>query len=93
MAIFANVQVDRSPCGTLTAALMAVVDAMGLLSHDCPFSSESIIGTSFSGSVVDWTTVGELPAIIPRIKRSAWITGEHKFLIDDADLLREGFNL
>ena len=93
VAIFADAQVDRSPCGTGTAALMAVVDAMGLLGHDRPFVSESLIGTSFSGSVVDRTTVGELPAIVPRIEGSAWITGEHEFVIDDADPLRDGFSL
>ena len=93
VAIFADAQVDRSPCGTGTAALMAVVDAMGVLGHDRPFVSESLIGTSFSGTVVDRTTVGELPAIVPRIEGSAWITGEHEFVIDDADPLRDGFSL
>ena len=93
VAIFADAQVDRSPCGTRTAALMAVIDAMELFGHDRPFVSESIIGTAFSGFVVDRTTVGELPAIVPRIEGSAWITGEHEFLIDDADPLREGFSL
>ena len=66
---------------------------MCLLGHDRPFVSESLIGTSFSGSVVDRTTVGELPAIVPRIEGSAWITGEHEFVIDDADPLRDGFSL
>ena len=93
VAIFGDGQVDRSPCGTGTAALMAVVDAMGLLSPERPFASESIIGTAFTGSVVDRATVGELPAIVPRIEGSAWITGEHEFLIDDDDPLGEGFSL
>ena len=31
VTIFADAEVDRSPCGTGTAAVMAVVDAMGLL--------------------------------------------------------------
>ena len=30
VTIFADAEVDRSPCGTGTAAVMAVVDAMGL---------------------------------------------------------------
>ena len=45
------------------------------------------------GSVVERTTVGELPAIVPRIEGSAWITGEHEFLIDDDDPFRDGFSL
>ena len=31
VTVFADAEVDRSPCGTGTAAVMAVVDAMGLL--------------------------------------------------------------
>ena len=61
VTIFADAEVDRSPCGTGTAAVMAVVDAMGLLSDDRPFVHESLIGTRFNGRVVSRTEVGELP--------------------------------
>jgi len=93
VTIFADAEVDRSPCGTGTAAVMAVIDAMGLLSADRPFVHESLIGTRFNGRVASRTTVGEHQAIIPEIEGSAWITGEHTFLVDDADPLREGFRL
>ena len=36
--IFADRQVDRSPCGTGTAAVMAVLDAMGLLDEERAFA-------------------------------------------------------
>ncbi len=91
--ISADAQIDRSPCGTGTAAVMAVVDAMGLLSDDRPFVHESIIGTLFKGSVEDRTTVGDHLAILSRIEGAAWITGEHEFLIDDEDPLSDGFKL
>ncbi len=93
VTIFADAQVDRSPCGTGTAAVMAVIDAMGLLGVDRPFVQESLIGTQFRGSVESRTTVGEHQAIVPRIEGSAWITGEHEFIIDDADPLQDGFRL
>ena len=93
IVIFANSQIDRSPSGTGTAAVMAVVDAMGLVSPDRPFLSESIIGSLFTASVVSRTVVGNLPAIVSNIKGTAWIIGEHEFLIDDEDPLREGFSL
>jgi proline racemase len=93
VTIFADAEVDRSPCGTGTAAVMAVVDAMGLLGEDKPFVHESLIGTRFSGRVVSRTEVGEYQAIVPEIEGSAWITGEHTFLVDDEDPLREGFRL
>jgi proline racemase len=93
VTVFADAEVDRSPCGTGTSAVMAVLDAMGLLPAEQPFVHESIIGTLFRGRVMRRTQVGELPAIIPEIEGSAWITGEHTFLIDDEDPLREGFRL
>jgi proline racemase len=93
VTIFADAEVDRSPCGTGTAAVMAVLEAMGLLSENRPFVHESIIGTRFTGRLASRTTVGELQAIVPEISGSAWITGEHTFLIEDDDPLREGFRL
>jgi trans-L-3-hydroxyproline dehydratase len=93
VTIFADAEVDRSPCGTGTAAVMAVVDAMGLLGEDTPFVHESLIGTRFTGRVAGRTLVGEFPAIVPEIAGSAWITGEHTFLIDDDDPLKDGFRI
>jgi proline racemase len=93
LTVFADAEVDRSPCGTGTAAVMAVLDAMGLLPEGSPFVHESVIGTLFRGRVLHRTQVGELPAIVAEIQGSAWITGEHTFVIDDEDPLREGFKL
>ncbi len=93
VTIFADAEVDRSPCGTGTAAVMAVLSAMGILGRDQQFTHESIIGTKFRGRVVDETTVGELAAIVPWIEGEAYITGENMFLIDERDPLRHGFRI
>jgi len=93
VTIFADAEVDRSPCGTGTAAVMAVLDAMGLLSDDTPFVHESLIGTTFTGRIAGRTMVGEYEAIVPEIEGSAWITGEHTFVVDDEDPLRNGFRV
>jgi trans-L-3-hydroxyproline dehydratase len=93
VTIFADAEVDRSPCGTGTAAVMAVVDAMGLLGADRPFVHESLIGTRFNGRVASRTRVADLDALVPEIEGSAWITGEHTFLVDEDDPLREGFRI
>jgi proline racemase len=93
VTIFADAEVDRSPCGTGTAAVMAVIDAMGLLSGDKPFVHESLIGTTFTGRVSARTVVGELEAIVPEIEGAAWITGEHTFLMDNDDPLKDGFRI
>jgi len=93
VTIFADAEVDRSPCGTGTAAVMAVVDAMGLLADNKPFVHESLIGTIFNGRVASRTAVGDLQAIVPEIEGSAWITGEHTFIVDQRDPLRDGFRI
>jgi trans-L-3-hydroxyproline dehydratase len=93
VTIFADAEVDRSPCGTGTAAVMAVIDAMGLLSEDRPFVHESLIGTRFTGRVSSRTVVGERQAIVPEIEGSAWITGEHTFIVDETDPLKDGFRI
>ena len=91
VTVFADAQVDRSPCGTGTAAVMAVIDAMGLLRDDQPFVHESIVGTTVGGRLVRRTQVGDHPAIVAEIEGSAWIIGEHTFLLDDRDPLKDGF--
>jgi proline racemase len=93
VTIFADAEVDRSPCGTGTCAVMAVVAAMGLLGPEQTFTHESIIGTTFTGRLIGETTVGEIPAIVPEISGEAHITGEHTFLIDEHDPLAEGFRI
>jgi proline racemase len=82
--------VDRSPGGTATAAVMAVLDAMGLLVDDQSFVHESITGTLFRGRAVRRTVIGESPALVAEVEGSAWITGEHTFLIDEDDPFRDG---
>jgi proline racemase len=93
VTIFADAEVDRSPCGTGTCAVMAVLSAMGLLGHDQTFAHESIIGSLFRGRVVDEAVVGELPAIVPEISGEAYITGECTFIIDEEDPFAYGFRI
>jgi proline racemase len=93
VTIFADAEVDRSPCGTGTCAVMAVLAAMGLLGPDDLFVHESIIGTRFRGRRVGDVLVGEHPAIVPEVEGEATITGEHSFLIAETDPLRYGFRL
>ncbi|MCC7243142.1 MAG: proline racemase family protein [Acidobacteria bacterium] len=93
VTVFADAEVDRSPCGTGTAAVMAVLSEMGVLIEDAPFVHESIVGTTFTGRVVGRARVGEREAIVPSIEGSAWITGEHGFVIDGDDPLKAGFRI
>ena len=93
VAIFADAEVDRSPCGTGTCAVMAVLDGMSLLPRDRPFVHESIVDTTFRGRILRQTTVGDWPAIVPELEGSAWVTGEHHFIVDDDDPLKYGFRI
>jgi proline racemase len=93
VTIFADAEVDRSPCGTGTAAVMAVLSEMGVLTENHPFVHESIVGTLFTGNIAGRMQVGEHAAIVPEIQGAAWITGEHTFLIDGDDPLKAGFRL
>lgn len=93
VTVFADAEVDRSPCGTGTAAVMAVLSEMGVLAEPAPFVHESIVDTTFTGRIVGRTQVGDRAAILPEIEGSAWVTGEHTFLIDGDDPLKAGFRL
>ena len=93
VTVFAEAEVDRSPCGTGTCAVLAVLDAMGIVLDGQPFVHESIIGTTFSARVSARTRVGDRPAIVPELSGDAWLTGEHTFLVNEDDPLRGGFRL
>ncbi|HEY7187648.1 MAG TPA: proline racemase family protein, partial [Vicinamibacterales bacterium] len=82
--------IDRSPGGTGTSAVMAVLDAMGLLPEGEPFVHEGLSGALIHGRTLRRTIVGDFPALVTQIEAAAWITGEHTFLIDDDDPLSEG---
>ncbi|GAA3325324.1 proline racemase family protein [Paeniglutamicibacter sulfureus] len=84
---------DRSPCGTGTSARMAQLHARGDLALDTDFINESYIGSQFTGRLVEETTVGGLPAVIPTVTGRAWITGTAQYFLDPSDPFPEGFLL
>ena len=85
--------VDRSAGGTGTSAVMAVLDAMGLLPEGQPFVHEGLLGSLLRGAAIRRTSVGEYAALITEIEGAAWIIGEHIFDLDDDDPFRDGFRL
>jgi proline racemase len=84
---------DRSPCGTGTSAQMAARFARGELGIDEPFVNESMLGTRFTGRVVETCEVGGLPAVVPTITGRAWLTGLGQHLIDPDDPFPAGFTI
>lgn len=83
--------IDRSPCGTGTSAKVAVLHAKDELVEQEEFVHESIVGSLFHAKVLEVTEVGGFPAVIPQITGSAWVTGFHQFVLQDADELDKGF--
>ncbi len=82
---------DRSPTGTGTCARMAVLHARGQLAVGEQMEHESIIGSRFTGTIAGETTVAGRPAILPRIRGRAWITGFHTYVLDADDPYPEGY--
>jgi proline racemase len=85
--------IDRSPCGTGTSARMAVLHAKGRLGIGEDFRHEGILGTVFTGRLLEVTTVGDRAAVVPQITGTAWITGIADYVNDPTDPFPEGFTV
>jgi len=84
---------DRSPCGTGTCAKMATLYAKGKLGLNRDFVHEGILGTTFTGRLVEETRVGSYAAVIPTLSGAAWITGFAQYVVDPEDPFPEGFTV
>ena len=93
VTVFADGEVDRSPCGSGTCARLAVLAADGRLPAGTVLRHDSIIGSTFTGTVLGTTDVGGRPAVIPQVTGMAYRTGTHVFSIDPHDPLVPGFLL
>jgi proline racemase len=86
-------RLDRSATGTGLSARMAALHARGLMRPGDSMTHASVIGSTFDGRIVEETTVGGRPAIVPAIRGSAWITGVTQVLVDLDDPFPEGYLL
>ena len=93
VTIFADGEVDRSPCGSGTCARLAVLAADGRLPAGTVLRHDSIVGSTFTGRVLDVVEVDGRAAIVPQVTGTAYRTGEHVFSIDPRDPLVPGFVL
>ena len=93
VTVFADGEVDRSPCGSGTSARLALLDRSGQLPRGDELRHLSIVGTEFRGRVVGETDVAGQPAVVTEVEGSAYRTGEHVFTVDPDDPLADGFLL
>ena len=91
VTVFADGEVDRSPCGSGTSARLAVMAARGQIGIDEPFVHRSIVDSVFSAGVSGTTQVAGGPAVETWVEGSAYRTGEHRFVLDPRDPLGTGF--
>jgi proline racemase len=54
---------------------------------------ESLIGTRFTGRLLEEVTVGDCPAVVPEITGRAWVTGTAEYRLDPDDPFPEGFRI
>jgi proline racemase len=93
VTVFADGEVDRSPCGSGTAGRLAQLVADGHLDVGDELIHDSIIGTTFRARAVERLVVHGRPAIVPEVEGMAYRTGEHRFELDPEDPLGTGFVL
>ncbi len=93
VTIFADAEVDRSPCGSGTSALLAQRFAQGRVAVGRDIVNAGITGESFRARVESPTTLGDRDAVITTVEGTAFVTGYHTFLVDGRDPLGGGFLL
>ena len=93
VCVFAEGELDRSPTGTGVSGRLAILHRRGELDIGRPITVESITGSTFTGRILEESSVGSLQAIIPEISGVAHITGRAEFWIDPDDEIGKGFLL
>lgn len=92
VVIFADGQVDRSPCGSGTAARVAQLTAQGALRPGHKLIHTSIVGSVFEAWAehVDTAAAG---TTVPCVRGSAHLVGVMRFYLDPSAPLFPGFVL
>jgi len=93
VTVFADGEVDRSPCGSGTSARLALLDRSGRLPRGAELRHLSIVGSEFRARVVGGAEVAGIPAVVTEVEGSAYRTGDHVFTLDPEDPVGEGFLL
>jgi len=93
VTIYADGAVDRSPCGSGTAARVALLHDDGSLAPGQTLTHHSLIDTTFIARVADSVTLDGHPAVVPEVSGMAYRTGEHVFTLDADDPVGTGFVL
>ena len=91
--IFADGEVDRSPCGSGTCARLATLVDKKQLKIGELLKHDSIVDSQFLGVAKAQVTSDGYDAILPQVTGMAYKTGESVFTVDPRDPLSPGFVL
>ncbi|WP_328997332.1 proline racemase family protein [Kribbella sp. NBC_00709] len=93
VTIFADGELDRSPCGSGTSARIALLAQDGRLPIGRTLRHESIVGTTFLGRVTELVRADGHDAVVTEVAGMAYETGRATFTLDPHDPLGTGFVL
>ena len=94
VTIFAEAEVDRSPCGSGTSAILATRATRGTLATGATLRNASITGAVFEGRVEGPAPgVGPYAAWRTSVAGTAYVTGYGTYVVDARDPLGSGFLL
>jgi proline racemase len=94
VTVFADGEVDRSPCGSGTSARLAILHDRGEIAIGERLRHRGIVETALDAWVVGaGPSVGGRPTVVTEVEGSAFRTGEHAFTLDERDPLGTGFLL
>lgn len=93
VTIFADGQVDRSPCGSGTSARIALLAEEGRMAEGSVFRNLSIIDGEFHGRIVEAIKADGHDALITDVEGMAYRTGSSEFVFDERDRIGRGFVL
>jgi proline racemase len=72
---------------------MAVLRAKGELKLNQPFRHEGLMGTVYTGNLVEEVEIRGRPGVVPTIGGQAWIYGFSNYLLDPTDPFANGFTV
>jgi proline racemase len=94
--VFADGELDRSPCGSGTCARVAALVAQGTLGIGDTLVHDSIVGSRFLAralATAEEAGPGGPAAVVVEVAGTAYRTGESTFTVDPRDPLVPGFVL
>lgn len=93
VTVFADGQVDRSPCGSGMSAIVAWLHGTGRMAVGDEIANASITGAVFQGRLEGLARLGDRFAVSTSVAGTGYVTGYHTFVVDERDPLGDGFLL